>query len=101
VTGTGLVAAGGKLGGFLGPQLIAAVLILAPGLSGPSLVVAIPIGLAVILLALKGVETRGRRLEDIAGAVAASGERAPREIRSTAHHDDESTARPGARGRER
>lgn len=73
-TGTGLAAASSKFGGVVG--VILGLPILAPGLVASALVAAIPLSLAALGLALTGVETKGRRLEDIhlahAGAVEVS-----------------------------
>jgi putative MFS transporter len=63
-TGSGLAAGSSKLGGVFGPFL-AAALAGAAGLTLPALVMAMPMGVAAGVLAWKGVETRGRRLEDI------------------------------------
>jgi putative MFS transporter len=67
-TGSGLAAASSKMGGMFGPFL-AAVLTGAAGLTVPALVMAAPMAVAGVVLAVKGVETRGRRLEDISRAV--------------------------------
>lgn len=63
--GTGFAAASSKVGGICGPPLVAGVLALWPGLAAPALVAAGPIALAALVLALTGIETRGRRLEEI------------------------------------
>jgi putative MFS transporter len=62
-TGSGLAAGSGKFGGILGQG--ATVAHLAPGLALSSLIVAVPVLISVAVLAAVGIETRGRRLEDI------------------------------------
>lgn len=74
-TGSGLAAGSGKFGGMAGQG--ANLAHLAPGLTASGLIVAAPVLLAVLVLAAVGIETRGRRLEDIqakkdATAVAAA-----------------------------
>lgn len=64
-TGSGLAAGSSKLGGILGPPMAAGVLALAPGFAAPALIMAAPMALAAVVLGAKGIETRGRRLEDI------------------------------------
>ncbi len=71
-TGSGLAAGSSKIGGVLGPPLIAAVLVWSPGFTAAGLVVAAPMVVAAVALAVKGIETRGRRLEEIE-LVAAAG----------------------------
>jgi MFS transporter, putative metabolite:H+ symporter len=66
-TGSGLAAGSSKLGGILGPPVAAGVLALAPGFAAPALVMAAPMALAAVVLGARGVETRGRRLEEITG----------------------------------
>ena len=66
-TGSGLAAGSSKLGGILGPPLAAGLLAIAPGFAAPALVMAAPMALAAVVLGTKGVETRGRRLEEITG----------------------------------
>lgn len=63
--GAGMVAASSKVGGIVGPSLVAAVVGLWPGLTAAALLVAGPIAVAALALSLNGIETRGRRLEDI------------------------------------
>ena len=62
-TGAGVIAAASKLGGILGALLGIA------GLFGhvavAALAIAVPMALAALLLARSGIDTRGRRLEDI------------------------------------
>jgi MFS transporter, putative metabolite:H+ symporter len=66
--GSGVVAASSKAGGFFGPGLVGALIMLAPGIAAPALVIAVPLGLAGGLMAWRGVETRGQRLEELAAA---------------------------------
>lgn len=62
-TGSGLVAAGSKFGGILGA--LAGVLGLFSHFALSALLIAAPMAMAAIMLWRNGVETRGRRLEDI------------------------------------
>lgn len=62
--GTGLAGMCGRAGGFLGVGLVLAGL--TPSMSGAARLGAVPIGFAVLAIARYGVETRRRRLEDIA-----------------------------------
>lgn len=62
-TGSGLVAAASKFGGILGA--LAGVLGLFSHFTASALLIALPMALAAVLLLRSGVETRGRRLEDI------------------------------------
>jgi MFS transporter, putative metabolite:H+ symporter len=62
-TGSGLAAGSGKFGGVLGQG--ATLAHVAPSLAVSGLLTAIPILLSVLVLAKVGLETRGRRLEDI------------------------------------
>ena len=64
-TGSGVAAGSSKLGGIVGPPAAAAVITLSTGLAAPALLVAVPMTLSAVLLAAKGIETKGRRLEDI------------------------------------
>lgn len=66
-SGSGLAAGSSKLGGILGPPLIAVLVAVSPGLTAPALVIAVPIAASAGVLAWLGVETRDRRLEDIVG----------------------------------
>jgi putative MFS transporter len=67
-SGSGLAAGSSKLGGILGPPVIASLMAISPGLALPALASAAPIALSAMVLAWLGVETRGRRLEDISSA---------------------------------
>jgi putative MFS transporter len=62
--GTGLAAAGTKLGGVLILAAVAAA-VAAPSISVTALLGAVPVGAAIVLLVLFGVETRKRTLESI------------------------------------
>lgn len=62
-TGSGLVAAGSKFGGILGA--LCGVLGLFSFFAASALLIALPMAVAGLMLARSGVETRGRRLEDI------------------------------------
>lgn len=65
-TGSGLAAASSKVGGIFGPPLVASVLAATGTLAIPALVAAAPMVLAALVLGATGLETRGRRLEEIA-----------------------------------
>ena len=82
--GSGVVAGATKLGGVL--ALGIAVLAWAPpGIAGAALLAAVPAGAAAVLLVLFGIETRGRRLEEISGVEAGTARAAvPREKRRLA-----------------
>jgi putative MFS transporter len=62
-TGSGVVAASSKAGGILGALAGVAGFFDAFALS--AMVVALPMAVAGVMLARAGVETRGRRLEEI------------------------------------
>jgi putative MFS transporter len=66
-TGAGLAAGAGKLGGLVG---IGAVLAhVTPTLAVSALLVVAPVVLAMLVLGAKGIETRGRRLEETSALV--------------------------------
>ncbi|WP_423460664.1 MFS transporter [Ottowia sp. VDI28] len=67
-TGSGVIAASSKAGGILGAGL--GVLGLFGHLSLSALAIAAPMAIAAVLLMRSGVETRGRRLEDIQAELA-------------------------------
>ena len=67
-TGSGLVAASTKFGGILGAGV--GVLGLFQHFALSALVIALPMFLSALLLARSGVETRGRRLEEIESGLA-------------------------------
>jgi MFS transporter, putative metabolite:H+ symporter len=75
--GTGVVAGATKLSGVLA-LAIAVAAWAPPSLAGAALLAAVPAGLAAVLLVFVGVETRGRSLEEISEAEAATA-RTPRE----------------------
>jgi len=62
-TGAGLVAASTKFGGILGAGF--GVLGLFDHFALSAIAIALPMLLCALLLAKSGIETRGRRLEDI------------------------------------
>jgi putative MFS transporter len=62
--GAGVVAGASKLGGVLALGM-SVFSIAPPGLVGAALFAAVPAGVAAIMLLLFGIETRGRRLEEI------------------------------------
>jgi putative MFS transporter len=62
-TGAGIVAASSKFGGILGA--VGGVLGVFNDIAWSALLIAAPMALSALLLARSGVETRGRRLEDI------------------------------------
>jgi putative MFS transporter len=73
-SGSGLAAGSSKLRGIVGPPLVASMAALSPGLALPALVTAGPVAVAAVVLVLFGVETSGRRLEELGDpAVAATG----------------------------
>lgn len=67
-TGAGVIAAGSKFGGILGAAL--GVLGLLEHLGTSALLIAVPMAAAAAVLWRHGIETRGRRLEDIQQAMA-------------------------------
>jgi putative MFS transporter len=67
-TGAGIVAASSKFGGILGA--ISGVAGIFNDLAYSALLIAAPMALSAILLGRRGVETRGRRLEDIQNDVS-------------------------------
>lgn len=71
-TGSGLIAAGSKMGGILGAGLGVAGLF--GNVSLAALVIAVPMAAGAILLARSGIDTRGRRLEDIQRLIDADDE---------------------------
>jgi putative MFS transporter len=71
--GSGVVAGATKLGGVI--ALGIAVLSWAPpGVAGAALLAAVPAGLAALLLVFVGIETRGKRLEEISAAQVEQGD---------------------------
>lgn len=71
-TGAGVIAASSKLGGILGAGLGVVGLFAHMPLS--ALAIAAPMLAAALLLARNGIDTRGRRLEEIQGLLAAADE---------------------------
>ncbi|WP_019142440.1 MFS transporter [Noviherbaspirillum massiliense] len=67
-TGSGVIAAGSKMGGILGAAC--GVLGLFSDLAFSALFIAVPMAVSAIMLVRSGVDTRGRRLEEIQEAVA-------------------------------
>ncbi|AKJ27311.1 MFS transporter [Caldimonas brevitalea] len=68
-TGSGLIAAGSKFGGILGA--LCGVFGLFSHFAAAALLIALPMAVAAFVLARRGVETRGRRLEEIQHALKA------------------------------
>jgi putative MFS transporter len=64
-TGSGFAAGTSKVGGMLAPPLAAFTLGIVPGFSMIGLVVAAPVVISAIILAVAGVETRDRALEEL------------------------------------
>lgn len=62
--GSGFIAGASKVGGVLGIGLVVAG-ITPPTFTGAALLGAIPLLLALVVLAIRGIETRRRRLEEI------------------------------------
>jgi putative MFS transporter len=73
-TGSGVIAAGSKLGGILGAGL--GVVGLFGNVSLSALAIAVPMLGAALLLARNGIDTRGRGLEEIQGLLAAEVDKA-------------------------
>lgn len=66
-TGSGLSAGSTKLGGLVGGvATVTGVIAVASGLTRPVLLVSIPMALAAVLVWRYGIETRGKRLEELA-----------------------------------
>ncbi len=64
--GSGVVAASSKSGGIIAPMVVGSLLTLAASPAMAALVVAVPVGLAGLMMAARGIETRGRSLEELA-----------------------------------
>lgn len=64
--GSGVVAASSKSGGIVGPLLVGVLLTVSSSTGGPALVIAIPVAVAALAIGLRGTETRGRSLEELA-----------------------------------
>ena len=67
-TGSGLAAGSSKLGGIVAPPLAAWILAASPGFAAIGLIVAIPVAVSAVVLAIAGVETRDRGLEELTRA---------------------------------
>jgi putative MFS transporter len=66
-TGSGVSAGATKLGGLVGGlATVTGVITTATGFGGPAILASIPLAVAAILVAATGLETRGRRLEELA-----------------------------------
>jgi len=76
--GTGVAAASSKVAGIFAPQVMAWLLARPFGFGGAAFVIAVPLVILAIALAVHGVETTGRRLEDIHMALNAPPRRATR-----------------------
>lgn len=68
-SGAGVAAGASKLGGVLA-LIMATAAISPPSVAGSAVLVAVPCSLAAVLMAWKGIETRGRRLEEIHATMA-------------------------------
>jgi putative MFS transporter len=64
-TGSGFAAGASKVGGILAPPLVAFTLVRYPGFGVVGLVAAVPVLLSAAMMALAGVETRDRPLEEM------------------------------------
>jgi len=64
-TGAGVTASSSKVGGVVGPSMVAFILTTFPGLMVPALTLAVPLLLAAVVLWISGRETSGRTLEEI------------------------------------
>jgi len=64
-TGGGVTASSSKVGGVIGPSMVAFILTAFPGLTVPALALAVPLLLAAGVLWINGRETSGRTLEQI------------------------------------
>ncbi len=66
-TGSGLSAGSSKLGGLIGGiGSVTGLIGIATGMVGPAVLVSIPMAVAAVVVGTRGLETRGRRLEEIA-----------------------------------
>ena len=65
-TGSGVSAGSSKLGGLIGGiATVTGLISVSSGMMQPALLVSIPMAVAAILVAVNGIETRGRRLEEL------------------------------------
>jgi putative MFS transporter len=67
-SGAGYAAGATKMGGVLGPQLVALILGLGFDVRAAALVLAVPVGLAAVGMVRTGKETGGRPLDEISAA---------------------------------
>lgn len=81
--GSGFASACSKAGGMFGPPLLAALLAQHGGVRTIALVVAVPMAVAVVAVALYGTETRGRSLAETAVAYGAPEPARPLEAEAT------------------
>jgi MFS transporter, putative metabolite:H+ symporter len=68
-TRSGLVAASTRLGGIVGPLLMALTLTVRPGMTAAALVSGGPLALGALLVLRTGSDTRGERPDDEVGAI--------------------------------
>jgi MFS transporter, putative metabolite:H+ symporter len=66
-TASGVAAGSSKLGGIIAPTTMAALAAMQPGFTLIGFAFAIPLVVSAGMVALSGIETRGRHLEDTAG----------------------------------
>jgi putative MFS transporter len=67
-TGSGFAAGCSKVGGILSPPMVALALSQAPGFALIGVVAAVPVLLSTLMLAMGGIETRDRPLEEMTAA---------------------------------
>ncbi len=79
-TGSGFAAASSKLGGIFGPPIVVALLAATGGLTVAAAAAAAPMLLAAGVLAANGLETRGRRLEEISSGEQTAAAPAPEAV---------------------
>ena len=89
-TGSGVSAGSSKLGGLVGGIATVSGLIgISTGITQPALLVSIPMAAAAILVAMRGIETRGRALEELGTGTGdeRSGARIPTDSRALRSSD--------------
>jgi putative MFS transporter len=65
--GSGVVAASSKSGGLVGPMMVGAIMTATgSAVAIPAAAIAVPLGVATLMMAWRGAETRGRTLEELA-----------------------------------
>lgn len=64
-TGSGIAAGSSKVGGIVAPPIAAWIIGAAPGFATLGVVLAVPVALSALVLAVTGVETRDRGLEEL------------------------------------